>query len=541
MARTVADIEYGSFQEAARELGLFADRNEATYAMLEAIRDLRTPRELRILFVHLLIHECVDGPLTLWELVQDHLAQDFILQTNNCANLGINLALDDISHLLEEYGKHLSDFGLPEATIHSREINHELLRWSAVSNDLQIRADNTIGIFNTDQQDIYSQIFSAVMESRPLCIFIDGKAGRGKTTLVNALCDKLRSIGRIVPVNNKNEMLESPIDPSDPRGELLKEAALIVWDEAPMANRAVLACVEETCRRIMGNDLPFGGKIIVLLATSGKPVQWNATDPDFAEFVDAIGDGAGPEIALDMLSKVHSASELIDFVYPADILTDAIACLTRSILCPTNEQVDFYNDTILRSIQGTSRTYLAADSLKEVDEQGLTAPDSILDYVAQHAPPGLPPHSLTIKTNTVFRLLRNFSVDRGLVKNVRVVIVQTGIRLITVRLLKGVVGGINIIDNEDILIPRICFSVVLASGHTLLRRQFPLAPAYSTTFNSCQGLTLDVLGVDLTRPVFSHGQLYTALSRIRHRDHAKVRLRPGENTTTNVTYHEILV
>ncbi|KAF8180457.1 DNA helicase Pif1 like protein, partial [Mycena galopus ATCC 62051] len=68
-----------------------------------------------------------------------------------------------------------------------------------------------------------------------------------------------------VPVNNKNEMLESPIDPSDPRGELIREAALIIWDEAPMANRAVLACVEETCRRVMGNDLPFGGKVIVLL------------------------------------------------------------------------------------------------------------------------------------------------------------------------------------------------------------------------------------------------------------------------------------
>ncbi|KAJ7843150.1 DNA helicase Pif1 like protein, partial [Mycena leptocephala] len=68
-----------------------------------------------------------------------------------------------------------------------------------------------------------------------------------------------------VPVNNKNEMLESPIDPFDPRGELLREAALIIWDEAPMANRAVLACVEETCRRVMGNNLPFGGKVIVLL------------------------------------------------------------------------------------------------------------------------------------------------------------------------------------------------------------------------------------------------------------------------------------
>ncbi|KIM52666.1 hypothetical protein SCLCIDRAFT_140708, partial [Scleroderma citrinum Foug A] len=75
----------------------------------------------------------------------------------------------------------------------------------------------------------------------------------------------------------------------------------------------------------------------------------------------------------------------------------------------------------------------------------------------------------------------------------------------------------------------------------LHRKQFPLAPAYATTFNSCQGLTLDCVGIDLTRPVFSHGQLYTALSRIRHRSHARVRLRPGETTTTNVTYHEILI
>ncbi|KIJ60175.1 hypothetical protein HYDPIDRAFT_32441 [Hydnomerulius pinastri MD-312] len=27
----------------------------------------------------------------------------------------------------------------------------------------------------------------------------------------------------------------------------------------------------------------------------------------------------------------------------------------------------------------------------------------------------------------------------------------------------------------------------------------------NTTFNSCQGLTLNSIGVDLTRPVFSHG------------------------------------
>jgi len=57
---------------------------------------------------------------------------------------------------------------------------------------------------------------------------------------------------------------------------------------------------------------------------------------------------------------------------------------------------------------------------------------------------------------------------------------------------------------EDILSPRITFTSQLGSGHTLMRRQFSLTAAYATTFNSCQGLTLDRMGADLTKPVFSH-------------------------------------
>jgi hypothetical protein len=110
---------------------------------------------------------------------------------------------------------------------------------------------------------------------------------------------------------------------------------------------------------------------------------------------------------------------------------------------------------------------------------------------------------------------------------------------VTVRLLRGV-GGRQIFDNEQILIPRITFLTDLPSGYTLRRQQFPLAPAYATTFNSCQGMTLDTLGVDLTRPVFSHGQLYTALSRVRRREHVMIRLQPGQDSTTNVTYTELL-
>lgn len=74
---------------------------------------------------------------------------------------------------------------------------HELLRWSSTATDLGIRAENTVKMFKREQLSIYAEILSAIIQNRPLCAFVDGKAGRGKTTLVIALCDKVRSMGRI--------------------------------------------------------------------------------------------------------------------------------------------------------------------------------------------------------------------------------------------------------------------------------------------------------------------------------------------------------
>jgi hypothetical protein len=50
-------------------------------------------------------------------------------------------------------------------------------------------------------------------------------------------------------------------------------------------------------------------------------------------------------------------------------------------------------------------------------------------------------------------------------------------------------------------------------------------------FNSYQGLNLDAIGADLTYLVFSHGHLYTTLSRIHNHINAIVQLCPSENTT----------
>jgi ATP-dependent DNA helicase PIF1 len=188
-----------------------------------------------------------------------------------------------------------------------------------------------------------------------------------------------------IPVNDCNELLYSPIEPNSPRGEFLHQVALIVWDEARMANRTAFGCVDDVCRRVMKIDEPFGGKTVVLLgdfrqtcpviccgsrlqvmdACIQKSPLWphfnirhlihpirNAEDPFFANFVNAIGDGAGPQISLGGFEMTNDAAVLSAFVFPPDMLHQPVACLRCALLAPTYIQVNAYNDEILSRVDG---------------------------------------------------------------------------------------------------------------------------------------------------------------------------------------------
>lgn len=54
------------------------------------------------------------------------------------------------------------------------------------------------------------------------------------------------------------------------------------------------------------------------------------------------------------------------------------------------------------------------------------------------------------------------------------------------------------------------------------------------------GQTFDVVGADLRYEVFSHGQLYVIMSRVRSIDGLRIMLNSDEPTTRNVVVKEIL-
>ena len=122
---------------------------------------------------------------------------------------------------------------------------------------------------------------------------------------------------------------------------------------------------------------------------------------------------------------------------------------------------------------------------------------------------GIPPHKLTLKKGAVIMLMRNLNPSLGLCNGTRLICKSFAQHVIEAEIITGVYC------HQIVLIPRIS----LIPSDTMLpfafkRRQFPIRPAFAMTINKAQGQTMKFAGIYLPQPVFSHGQLYVAFSRV---------------------------
>ncbi|KAH0693612.1 hypothetical protein KY285_020709 [Solanum tuberosum] len=140
---------------------------------------------------------------------------------------------------------------------------------------------------NQQQKQAFNTILQRVNSETEGLFFVDGPGGTGKTFLYRALLANVRSKGTIalacatsgvaaallpggrtahsrfgIPLQ-ANETSMTHMSKQGGGAKLIKQAKLIIWDEAPMAKRHTIETVDRSFRDIMDKDAPFGGKIMV--------------------------------------------------------------------------------------------------------------------------------------------------------------------------------------------------------------------------------------------------------------------------------------
>ncbi|KFA70977.1 hypothetical protein S40288_10334 [Stachybotrys chartarum IBT 40288] len=408
--RLVDGVQYRTYQEAATVLGLFQNVTEARYALEEAAASYCRPAQLRFLFACLLL-DFPSPALALWEQFRAAMSADFVLHCPN-TEAAASSALRSISRTLRDHGATLEQFGLSGSSMVDRELSLELAAFADRRPELLSSSLRSYGQLNDEQRYVFDAIYSAV--SRGRCFFVDGKAGRGKTFLMNALCNRVRGEGSVVcitgstalsvifyergrtahsmfgiPVRQGASDFASSVFPTSPRAELLRQAALVLWEEFPMANKAAVECADELLRRIMNNDCPFGDKTFVAIgdfrqvapvtaATTAPAAVFDSSvrsswlwphfeilrltipirtgdDPLYSEWLDRVGDGVPPYdriVPLIHLDHVGSLEAAADFLFPPATLMNPTKSALRSFLSPFNLQVDEFNQMMLSHLPG---------------------------------------------------------------------------------------------------------------------------------------------------------------------------------------------
>ena len=379
----------------------------------------------------------------------------------------------------------------------------------------------------------------------------------------------------------------------------IRELDVIIIDEVSMISNDLLDCLNRSLIDICDDKRDFGGKFVIfggdfrqilpvvphgtranIVSSSIKrnpiwkrvrPFQLRKNmraDPRaqlFAKYLLEVGEGKlssrstsnpwivalNEDIIFKPVDNEDNVLRLITRIFSDQLTQKNVDTFAQHvILCPTNVTVMDINNRIITTIlEGELHSYFSVDTQDpEGNDEEIDLP---IEHIHTLLPNGYPPHELKLKLGTIVIVLRNLSSDEGIVNGTRAIVTNLQKNVIQLQILTGQMKG------KFILLPRFDFIHESTDDGISLRfkrRQFPIRPAFAMTINKCQGQTFKKVGIYLDQPIFTHGQLYVAFSRVSNFSSLHVLInpidkvqgmfnfRPGvvDYCTYNVVYKEIL-
>ncbi|XP_024965938.1 ATP-dependent DNA helicase PIF6-like [Cynara cardunculus var. scolymus] len=350
-----------------------------------------------------------------------------------------------------------------------------------------------------------------------------------------------------------------------------------------MAKRQAVEALDRTMQDITGVRLPFGGKIMIMGGDFRQVLQvmrhdtraqivdsslrmshiWSSikklrltinmrapTDPWFLDFLLRVDDGdkesvdgnfirIPDDMTIPYTNKNEPKDALIDAIFHSlqTCETASNYIISREILTTKNEHVDEINDQLIERFGGEEKIYYSFDEAE--DDKNNLYPMEFLNSLTVR---GLAPHHLRLKYRCSIILLRNINPSNELCNGTR--LICRGFQQ------NNIDAEIAVGQHADkrVFLPRIplCPSKDDMFPFKLKRKQFPVRFCFAMTINKAQGQTILVVGVYLPESLFSHDQLYVALSKGISRGNTKVLVKPSKKFkqegiyTSNVVYQEVL-